>query len=126
MDRDALVELALHARANAYAPHSSFHVGAAILTASGDVFTGCNVENASYPATCCAERVALYAAVANGHREFSAIAIASDADEATMPCGVCRQVLVEFSPDMEVICSDSEGNYEVFTADELLPLAFIL
>jgi cytidine deaminase len=103
-----LIEKALEARKQAYAPYSGFPVGAALLAADGRVFTGCNVENASYGLTMCAERVALFKAVSEGAREFVAIAIACG-ESPCSPCGACRQVLAEFSPDIEVIMTDSRG-----------------
>ncbi len=119
-----LLRLADEARKNAYAPYSTFSVGAALLTADGRVYTGVNIENASFGATVCAERVALFSAVAEGVREFAAIAIvggkAGEARAACYPCGICRQVLAEFcSPDMPVIL---EG--KVCTLGELLPNSF--
>ncbi len=98
-----LIAEARQARWKAYAPYSKFKVGAALLAKSGRVYTGCNLENASYGAGMCAERAALAAAVGAGEREFTAIAVASDSLEATAPCGICRQALNEFSPDLEVI-----------------------
>lgn len=98
-----LIAEARQARRNAYAPYSKFKVGAALLARSGRVYTGCNLENASYGAGMCAERAALAAAAGAGEREFVAIAVASDSLEATPPCGICRQALNEFSPDLEVI-----------------------
>ncbi len=103
-----LIEKALEARKQAYAPYSGFPVGAALLAADGRVFTGCNVENASYGLTMCAERVALFKAVSEGAREFVAIAIACG-ESPCSPCGACRQVLAEFSPDIEVIMTDARG-----------------
>ncbi|MDE3215407.1 MAG: cytidine deaminase, partial [Gemmatimonadota bacterium] len=104
----------------AYAPYSGFRVGAALLAADGAVATGCNVENAAYPAGVCAERVALGAAVAQGHREFLAIAIATEAQEPTPPCGVCRQALVEFSPDLVVLSVTRGGGEARWTLQELM------
>jgi cytidine deaminase len=121
----ALVESALQVREQAYAPYSGFPVGAALLGASGRVFTGCNVENASYPLTMCAERAALFRAVSEGEREFEAIAVAS-ATGAT-PCGACRQVLSEFGGpdgDLRVLVADTAGSIRSFTIAELLPEVF--
>lgn len=112
------------AKSRAYAPYSKFHVGAALLCADGSIFDGCNVENASYPAGTCAERVALGAAVAAGHRAFVAIAIATDAPSATPPCGICRQALAEFQPALPVIAVDREGHLTRWTLAELLPHPF--
>lgn len=114
--------------ANAYAPYSKFHVGAALLTKEGEVFRGCNVENVSYGLTNCAERTAVYAAVAAGQREFTAIAIVQGGDVAgaiqpCWPCGACRQVLSEFNIDMDVIFREGAG-YKVTKLRELLPHSF--
>ncbi|XP_046335786.2 cytidine deaminase-like isoform X1 [Haliotis rufescens] len=108
-----------------YCPYSNFPVGAALLTADGTVFTGCNVENASYGLAICAERTAIVKAVSEGHRKFKAIAIASDLKEiAIVPCGACRQVLVEFGVDWDVIMTKPDMTYEVMKTKELLPLCF--
>jgi cytidine deaminase len=120
---DELLECARVARENAYAPYSGYRVGAALLTQSGDVFTGVNLENASYGLAICAERSAVAAAIAAGHRAFEAIAIAGPDSTTTVPCGACRQVLNEFSPHVAVIFSTPDGR-ERFSLDELLPLAF--
>ncbi|MGI6168642.1 MAG: cytidine deaminase [Christensenellales bacterium] len=117
-----LVNAAIEARKMAYAPYSNFGVGAAIEAASGRIYTGCNVESASYGATICAERSALCAAIAAGEREFLAIAVA--ARTLSFPCGICRQCLVEFSPDMNVIAADLSGAYQSFKLSQLLPCFF--
>ncbi len=120
-----LIEQANEARAHAYAPYSNFRVGAALLTKSNKLYLGCNIENASYTPTNCAERTAIFKAVYDGEREFEAIAIVSDGRNATAPCGVCRQVLAEFcEPSMPVICANMEGNYKILTLEELIPMAF--
>ena len=126
-----LVEMALEARKLAYAPYSKFKVGAALLGTNGIVYMGCNVENASYSATNCAERTAIFSAVSEGQKEFEAIAIVGGHEEASelefcAPCGVCRQVLREFSnPDtFEVILARNSEDYKVFTLEELLPMSF--
>ncbi|MCL2337744.1 MAG: cytidine deaminase [Firmicutes bacterium] len=121
-----LVKLAIEAAANAYAPYSRFQVGAALLTAGGKVFTGCNVENASYGLTICAERVALYKAVSSGERAFTALAVAANADDYCTPCGACRQVLAEFCGNAAVYMANRQGAYRVATVAELLPAAFAL
>jgi len=126
MKPEKLVEMALEVREKAYARYSGFRVGAALLTKSGRVFTGVNVENASYGLTVCAERVAVFKAVSEGEREFVAIAIASDSPEKTVPCGACRQVLYEFSEDMDVIMANRNGDYEVVKLKDLLPRGFRL
>ena len=124
--KNELIKRAKAAKENAYAPYSQFRVGAAILTGEGNYYTGCNIENASYGLACCAERVALYTAIANGELNFSAIAIISDSEEYIPPCGACRQVMIEFSPDMQVIMANNQGEHQTKTAAELLPGAFAL
>lgn len=122
MNIEALIEQAKQAREGAYAPYSQFAVGAALLTRSGRVFTGANVENASYGLTVCAERVAVFKAVAAGEREFAAIAIASS--NGASPCGACRQVLAEFGLDMLVISVDMDDRVRQWRLEELLPASF--
>jgi len=125
MEFSELVNAAVLAKRNAYAPYSGFKVGAAVLTSGGKVFTGVNIENASYGAACCAERTAIYKAVAEGETGIKAIAVASDKDELIYPCGICRQVISEFADDNTVIiCSRNDGTYKVYKASELLPNAF--
>lgn len=119
-----LIDKAVEAKRKAYAPYSGFKVGAALLSRDGRVFTGCNVENASYGLTVCAERVALFKAVSEGAREFEAIAIACGKGPCA-PCGACRQVLFEFAPDLTVIMTDAEGKeVRVTRLSELLPEGF--
>ena len=127
----SLIEMALEARKLAYAPYSKFKVGAALLSKNGMVYKGCNVENASYPATNCAERTAFFAAVSEGVTEFEAIAIVGGFEatgelELCAPCGICRQVMREFCvPEkFEIILAKSSDDYKVFTLEELLPLSF--
>lgn len=108
----------------AYCPYSHFAVGAALLCSDGTVFTGCNVENASYGVTICAERTAMTKAVSEGHRDFVRIAIAGRSEDYCVPCGICRQMMMEFAPDMEVLCLNGKGNYKRFTVRELLPCGF--
>lgn len=110
---------------NAYAPFSNFRVGAAVLTKSGDIYTGVNVENSSYGATICAERSAFIKAISDGHREFVAIAIASSEVEA-YPCGICRQFMYEFGDDLRIITGDNADNLHIHTIKELLPNGFRL
>ncbi len=116
-----LVDAAIQARRNAYAPYSKFAVGAALLTKSGEIFSGCNVENVSLGLTICAERAAVAAAVAHGQREFVAVAIVTESKEPAAPCGACRQVLAEFNPAMKVISSTVGGREETSTLADLLP-----
>lgn len=120
-----LMEFAISASENAYAPYSGFHVGAALLTTDGEVYTGVNVENASYGATICAERSAVSAAVSDGSREFEAIAVYSPDGNAS-PCGICRQVLLEFNSSLRVITYDDRGQLEACELSSLLPKGFVL
>ena len=115
---------ALTAMEHAYAPYSNFRVGAALLGSDGSIVDGCNVENASYPAGMCAERAAVGAAVARGVQSFEAIVVATEAEEPTPPCGICRQVLEEFSPHLVVVSITRSGREARWTLDELLPKAF--
>jgi cytidine deaminase len=118
-----LVRMAAQAREKAYAPYSSYQVGAALLTRSGKYFTGCNVENAAYPDSLCAERVAVVKAVSEGEREFAAIAVVTS--NGGTPCGSCRQVLAEFGMDIRVLIANAEGEIcQECTLSELLPGAF--
>jgi cytidine deaminase len=121
MDDQELVALAQAARGKAYAPYSHYDVGAALLTASGQVFTGCNVENAAYM-TICAERTAIVKAVSEGQREFTAIAVATR--DGGSPCGACRQAMREFAPHLRVLLTDDTGHVRQFTLDQLLPESF--
>lgn len=121
MDAKQLVEIAMKAKENAYVPYSHFRVGAAVLAKSGKVFYGCNIENASFGATNCAERTAIFKAVSEGERELEAIAINTDSEDPTYPCGICRQVMTEFSKDMKVYISNVDGDYREFKLEELLP-----
>lgn len=124
MTDDELVTAAAKARANAYAPYSKYHVGAALLTKTGKVFTATNVENASYGLTICAERVAFTYAVAQGEREFRAIAVVTESDPPAFPCGACRQVLAELAPDLDVLCANVAGRVERTNMRALLPASF--
>ncbi len=122
---EQLIEEAKRASENAYAPYSGFKIGAALLSKSGNVYLGCNVENASYSLTICAERNAVFKAVAWGEREFEKIAIYANSDEFFPPCGACRQVLSEFSSDMRIIMANHD-RVETSSLDVLLPMQFKL
>lgn len=123
LDFLALIQAALQARQNAYAPYSHYAVGAAIVTRDGKIFSGCNVENAAYPTGMCAERVALFKAVSEGARAFSAVVVATE--NGGSPCGSCRQALAEFGLDWEILMVDNTGAIkQQSTLRELLPLAF--
>ncbi|MEO8194006.1 MAG: cytidine deaminase [Gemmatimonadales bacterium] len=123
---EALREAAFDAMENAYAPYSQFKVGAAVRTSTGEVITGCNVENAAYGEALCAERVAVAAAVAMGFRGFEEIAIASDSADPSPPCGSCRQTMSEFAPDLKVTSYARNGKSAVWRLGDLLPEAFAL
>jgi cytidine deaminase len=122
IDRKALVEQARMAREAAYAPYSNYRVGASLLTASGRAYSGCNVENAVYSETICAERVAVVKAISEGERDFVAIAVITR--DGGAPCGACRQVLNEFAPHMIVLIADESGQVRQTTAADLLPDPF--
>ena len=122
-DRD-LISKAKQASINAYVPYSRFAVGAALECADGTVFTGCNVENAAFGSTICAERTACVKAVSEGHREFTRLAIYADSENWPTPCGACRQFLAEFSHDIEILCSKADGRYVSYKLSELLPRLF--
>lgn len=129
MTREALCAAAIEAMGKAYAPYSGYKVGAALLTKDGKVYTGCNIENASYTPTVCAERTAIFKAVSEGERDFAMIAICGGKDGvitgAFPPCGVCRQVMAEFcTKDMPVLMVSGESTYNECTLGELLPYAF--
>ncbi len=126
MTNKELLSIADKAMENAYAPYSKFKVGAALLCKDGTVFTGCNIENATYGATNCAERTAVFKAVSEGQREFEAIAIVSSGGGETFPCGICRQVMAEFAPEINVILRDEEDNEHIYPLMELLPKSFTL
>ena len=118
-----LIELAKNAQKKAYAPYSKFKVGAALLTKSGKIYTGANVENASYGLTCCAERIAIFKAVTEGETEFLKLVVVADTEEPISPCGACRQVMAEFG-NFEVILVGKNGNIKKTSVSELLPYSF--
>lgn len=122
--QDSLLEAARRARENAVAPFSSFRVGAAVRAKSGRIYGGCNIENASYGLTLCAERVAIFKALSEGERGFEAIAVVTDTDRLTPPCGACRQIIWEFCGDAEVVLGNLKGKVEVHRMAALLPHPF--
>ena len=124
MTRDELCQAAVAMLDRAYIPYYHFPVGAALECADGTVFTGCNIENAAYGCTICAERTAIFKAVSEGHRDFVRIVIAGKSEDYCVPCGSCRQVMMEFAPEMEVICLNGQGQARSFRLRELLPYGF--
>jgi cytidine deaminase len=124
MTPDTLVAAALRARENAFAPYSKFQVGAALEDDTGRIHTGCNVENATYGLTVCAERVAVFKAISEGARKFRRIAVAADTETLTPPCGACRQILWEFCGDVELVLANLAGKTETFRLKDLFPRPF--
>ncbi len=129
MNENELCKAAIDAMKNAYVPYSGYRVGAALMTEDGKLFTGCNIENAAYTPTVCAERTAFFNAISSGERDFAAIAVAGGKDGIISgsfpPCGVCRQVMAEFcSPDFTVLVVTEEESYKKYSLNELLPEAF--
>ncbi|HEY0703332.1 MAG TPA: cytidine deaminase [Candidatus Acidoferrales bacterium] len=121
---DVLISAARQARENAHAPFSDFRVGAALRAGSGRIYTGCNIENATLGLTCCAERVAIFKAMSEGERDFNAIAVVTDVERLTPPCGACRQLIWEFCGDIPVMLANLNGKVEKETASGLLPRQF--
>lgn len=121
---EELIKIATDVREMAYAPYSNFKVGAAVETDSGNIYTGCNVESASYGLTVCAERVAIWKGISRGEKRFGRIAVVVDTEELTPPCGVCRQIIWEFCGDVPVILANLHGKTETVMMSELLPRAF--
>ena len=128
MDKElkVLFDAALKARKNSYSPYSKFKVGAAVLTGSGKIYSGANIENASYGATVCAERIAIFKAVSEGEKSIEKIALVTDTAEFTAPCGICRQVMSEFNSNLEIYLFDMKGNFKKHELQELLPEQFRL
>jgi len=124
MNIKELIKAAKDASTHSYSPYSKYKVGAALLTKDGKIYTGTNVENASFPAGMCAERVALFDAVKDGEKEFEAIAIYAEGDNFPFPCGICRQVISEFTKDLQIIIAKSEDEYVIKNISELLPDTF--
>ena len=123
-DIESLIETAKRAREQAVAPFSNFQVGAAVKTADGKVYTGCNVESASYGLTVCAERIAIWKALSEGERQFTDLAVVADTDTLTPPCGTCRQIIWEFARGARIVFANLEGKSEEFHIADLLPRAF--
>ena len=124
--QEELIEKAIKARQKAYTPYSEFKVGAAVLTAAGNIYTGCNIENSAYSVCNCAERTAIFKAISEGEQDIEAVAVVADQSEPTTPCGSCRQVISEFGNDIEVIMTNLDGDKVVKSIDELLWGAFKL
>ncbi|MEF2291913.1 MULTISPECIES: cytidine deaminase [Virgibacillus] len=123
--KQALIEAAKTIREKAYVPYSNFQVGAALQTGSGNIYTGCNIENAAYPVTCCAERVAIFQAIANGEKSFTEMAVVADTERPVPPCGSCRQVMSEFFPsDMLIHLTNLKEDIKTVKMEELLPFSF--
>jgi len=121
---DTLLTVALTAREHAFAPFSKFKVGAALESQAGQIFTGCNIENATYGLTLCAERVAMFKAISEGARQFRRVAVAADTDALTPPCGACRQILWEFCGDIEIVLINPRGKIETHRLKDLFPKPF--
>ncbi|MDN5315148.1 MAG: cytidine deaminase [Clostridiales bacterium] len=127
MQDNELVKQAIAAREQAYAPYSRFRVGAALLDDRNNLFTGCNIENSSYGATCCAERTAIFKAISEGAKQIKTLAVVCDSDDYCRPCGICRQVMSEFSAeDFRLLSARPDGEYEILTMEQLLPASFHL
>ena len=124
MDYKSLIHEAVEAKELAYAPYSHFRVGAALMTKSGNIYRGCNIENVAFTPTNCAERTAIFKAVSEGVKEFEKIAVVASSGDYASPCGICRQVLFEFMPDGEVILDSDEKGMVTYTVRELLPMGF--
>lgn len=124
MTLDELKKLAVSMQDMAYCPYSHFPVGAALECADGTIYTGCNIENASYPVGTCAERTAVSKAISEGHSKFTRIVIAAKTEDFCVPCGMCRQFLQEFSQNMEIICMNLSGEAKSFNLSEMLPFGF--
>ncbi len=124
MNYKKLIEAAQKAKEYSYSPHSNFRVGAAIITQSGNIYTGCNIENSSFSLTICAERTAIFKAVSDGQRKFAAIAIVTDLKDPIPPCGACRQVLMDMAGDIDVIIAGNKGDNIVYKLSKLLPMPF--
>lgn len=126
MNDTDLVKLAVEMKKNSYSPYSNFRVGAVLVAGSGKIYTGVNIENASFGATCCAERTAIFKAVSEGEDVLRTLAIAGDSEDMIFPCGICRQVIAEFAGEnLRILCSCPDGSYKVYSVKDLLPHAFL-
>lgn len=124
MNYETLKEKSVEAKSKALAPYSNFHVGAALMTEDGKIYTGSNIESSSYSLTMCAERTAIFKAISEGERNFKAIAVAGDTDDFISPCGACRQVISDLCGDIDIIMLNKKNESKIMKASELLPLAF--
>jgi len=124
MKNNQLAQKATEAKSKALPTYSNFHVGAALLTEDGKVYSGCNIESSSYSLTICAERTAIFKAISEGERKFKAIAVAGDTDDFLSPCGACRQVISDLCGDIDIIMVNKNNETKISTTSELLPLAF--
>ena len=124
MDTKLLAQKAVAAKSKAMPTYSNFHVGAALLTEDGKVYSGCNIESSSYSLTICAERTAIFKAISEGERKFKALAVAGDIDDFISPCGACRQVISDLCGDIDIIMVNKKNDFKVSKASELLPFAF--
>jgi len=124
MEDKLLIKIAMEAREKSYSPYSRFKVGAAVYTKSGKIFTGCNIESASYSPTICAERVAISKCISEGYNDIEKIAVVGSDKSISFPCGVCRQFMLEFGKDIKVICAKNIDTYKVYTVNELMPNSF--
>ena len=124
MTEKELIQTAVKMLDMAYVPYSHFHVGAALECEDGTVYTGCNIENAAFPCTICAERTAMFKAISEGNTRFKRVVVAGRSEDFCVPCGSCRQVMMEFAPEMEVICLNGRGQAKSFRLRELLPYGF--
>jgi cytidine deaminase len=124
MEDKLLIKIAMEAREKSYSPYSNFKVGAAVYTKSGKIFTGCNIESASYSPTICAERVAVSKCISEGYKDIEKIAVVGSDKSISFPCGVCRQFILEFGRNIKIICAKNIESYKVYTIDELMPNGF--
>lgn len=124
MEDKLLIKIAMEAREKSYSPYSNFKVGAAVYTKSGKIFTGCNIESASYSPTICAERVAVSKCISEGYKDIEKIAVVGSDKSISFPCGVCRQFILEFGRDIKIICAKNIESYKVYTIGELMPNGF--